>query len=260
MTALLSRAFTPRKKGPSLFWTLTEGRSIFELNSFYALRLAMKRLPKGDGHPVIVFPGFVASDYSTRPMRGLMKDLGYKTFGWGLGRNLHFNEEREADMRALLKRVYEEEGRKVSLIGWSLGGIFARETAKVNPEYVRNVITLGSPISGDMNHSNATRLFEFFNGPTSEAMQKRLKIISTPPPVPTTSIFTKSDGIVAWRGSIQETGGQIENICIPASHVGLGVNPLAMCAIADRLAQPEGEWTPFEMSGLKKFFFKKPPA
>jgi len=262
MTALLSHALPARKKGPSLFWTLTEGRSLFELNSFYALRLAMKRLPRGDGHPVIVFPGFVASDYSTRPMRGLLKDLGYKTFGWGLGRNLRFNDDREADMRALLKRVYEDEGRKVSLIGWSLGGVFAREVAKANPEYVRNVITLGSPISGDMDHSNATRLYEFFNGPPSEVMQKRLKTIAKAPPVPTTSIFTKTDGIVAWRGSVQETGQRtgerIDNICIPASHVGLGVNPLAMCAIADRLAQAEGQWAPFEMSGLKKLFFKNP--
>jgi len=251
MTALLSHALPARKKGPSLFWTLTEGRSLFELNSFYALRLAMKRLPRGDGHPVIVFPGFVASDYSTRPMRGLLKDLGYKTFGWGLGRNLRFNDDREADMRALLKRVYEDEGRKVSL-----------KVAKANPEYVRNVITLGSPISGDMDHSNATRLYEFFNGPPSEVMQKRLKTIAKAPPVPTTSIFTKTDGIVAWRGSVQETGQRtgerIDNICIPASHVGLGVNPLAMCAIADRLAQAEGQWAPFEMSGLKKLFFKNP--
>jgi len=204
----------------------------------------------------------MAGDTSTRPMRRLFDDLGYQSYGWNLGRNVRFNEKREREMSELVEQIFEDTGRKMSIVGWSLGGVFAREIAKANPEYVRNVITLGSPISGDMDHSNATRLYEFFNGPPSEVMQKRLKTIAKAPPVPTTSIFTKTDGIVAWRGSVQQTGQRaderIDNICIPASHVGLGVNPLAMCAIADRLAQAEGQWAPFEMSGLKKFFFKRP--
>ena len=232
MTQLLSR------KAPSLFWTLAEGRSVVELNWFYALRLLMKKLPKGDGHPVIFFPGFVASDFSTRPMRGLLKDLGYSTHGWGLGRNLVFNEERENDMRDLLKRVFEQEGRKVSLIGWSLGGVFVREIAKANPEYVRSVITLGSPISGDLDHSNARRLYTAINGEADEKMIERMLNLKTPPPVPTTSIYTKTDGIVAWQGSLQEEGPISENIQVPASHVGLGVNPLVMFLLAERLAQP----------------------
>lgn len=247
---------TMSRKAPSLFWTLTEGRSLLELNSFYALRLLMKRLPKGDGHPVIVFPGFVASDRSTRPMRGLLKDLGYQSYGWGLGRNLRFNDQREDEMRALLKQVHEREGRKVSLIGWSLGGVFAREIAKQNPDAVRSVITLGSPISGDLDHSNARRLFEFFNGSPSEEMQARLKTIAEAPPVPTTSVYTKTDGIVAWRGSIQPAGGETENIRVPASHCGLGVNPLVMYLLADRLGQSQGQWQPFDGSGLKRVLFR----
>lgn len=245
-------------KGPSLFWTLTEGRGLFELNAFYAARLLLKRLPKGDGHPVIVLPGFVASDRSTRPMRGLLKDLGYKTFGWGMGRNLVFNAAREAEMHALLKRVYDQEGEKVSLIGWSLGGVFARELAKAYPQYVRGVITLGSPISGDLDHSNARRLYEFFNGPANSDLKKRLQKMSQPPPVPTTSIYTKTDGIVAWKGSVQKPykNAQTENIRVPASHIGLGVNPLVMVAVADRLSQKPGEWAPFKASGLQKLVFK----
>lgn len=249
------------RKGPSLFWTLTEGRGVLELNAFYSARLLLKRLPKGDGHPVIVFPGFVASDRSTKPMRSLLKDLGYKTFGWGLGRNLVFDDRREAQMRDLLAKVYKTEGRKVTLIGWSLGGLFAREIAKANPEYVRSVITLGSPISGDLDHSNARRLYEFFNGPATSEMTARMKTLAEAPPVPTTSIYTKTDGIVAWRGSVQkisEENPEVENICVPASHIGLGVNPLVMVALADRLAQKEGAWTPFKASGFGKLIFKKP--
>ena len=219
----------------------------------------MKRLPKGDGHPVIFFPGFVASDFSTRPMRGLLKDLGYSTYGWGLGRNLVFNERREDQMRDLLKSVYEKEGRKVSLVGWSLGGVFVREIAKANPELVRSVITLGSPISGDLDHSNARRIYTAINGKADDKMEKRLAKLRTPPPVPTTSIYTKTDGIVAWRGSLQEEGPISENVQVPASHVGLGVNPLVMYVLADRLAQNEGKWQPFEPKGfVQKSLFRKP--
>ena len=122
---------------------------------------------------------------------------------------------------------------------------------------VRSVISLGSPISGDMEHSNAGRLYEFFNGKPDAAMEARLKSISTAPPVPTTSIYTKTDGVVAWKGSIQRPGKTpSENICVPASHVGLGVNPLVMFALADRLAQPEDKWTPFEAEGFSRFVFK----
>jgi len=246
------------RKGPALFWTLTEGgRASVEMASFVLLRRLMKRLPKGDGHPVIFFPGFVASDRSTKPMRKLLDDLGYETYGWGLGRNLKFNDVREAKMNMLLEKVYKTHDRKVTVIGWSLGGVFAREVAKTNPHMVRKVISLGSPISGDMEHSNAGRLYEFFNGKPDAKMEKRLKSINVAPPVPTTSIYTKTDGVVAWKGSIQRPGKTpSENICVPASHIGLGVNPLVMYALADRLAQPEGQWVPFEADGLKRFAFK----
>jgi pimeloyl-ACP methyl ester carboxylesterase len=249
---------TMASKAPSLLWTLAEGRSLFELNSFYALRLLMKRLPKGDGHPVIALPGFVASDRSTQPMRRLLTDLGYSTYGWGLGRNLKFDDQREGEMQQLLKTVHEREGKKVTLIGWSLGGVFARELAKHNPDAVRGVISLGSPISGDMDQTSARRLYEFMNGAPNEKMKQRLATLSEAPPVPTTSVYSKTDGIVAWRGSIQKSGDcQTENIRVPASHTGLGVNPLVMYILADRLAQAQGEWAPFEAEGFKRFLYRK---
>ena len=136
-------------KPPSRLWTLTEGmRATYEISAFYALRGAMKTLPKGDGHPVLVLPGFVAGDRSTKPMRSLLSDLGYEAHAWGLGRNLRFNAKREEEMSDLVCRIYEQSGKqKVSLVGWSLGGVFARELAKLHPEKTRLVISLGSPIS-----------------------------------------------------------------------------------------------------------------
>lgn len=247
-------------KPPHLLLTLLEGRAALELGSFYYLRLLMRYLPKGDGHPVIVLPGFVASDVSTRPLRGVLKDLGYPAYGWGLGRNLKFNAEREAQMEELLDRVHDEHGAKASIVGWSLGGVFARELAKRAPDKVRSVISLGSPITRHRDYSNARRLFDAINGPPEATRAEQLSRLGHAPPVPTTSIFSRSDGVVAWRGSLQQRKhghDKTENIEVPASHFGLGVNPLVVYAIADRLAQPHDDWRPFEASGYRKLFFRK---
>lgn len=254
----MTQTATPHKaRPPHPLLTLSEGRALFELGSFVALRGAMKRLPKGDGHAVIVLPGFLTGDTSTRPMRGLLEDLGYAPYGWELGRNLRFNSDREQALYALLDRVHAESGRPVSLIGWSLGGLFAREMAKHSPDKVRQVISLGSPISNDRGYTNASRLFERFNGKHPEPMQQgRFQALHEAPPVPTTSILSRSDGIVAWRASVQQPGPQAETLEVIASHCGLGVNPMVMYAIADRLAQPEGAWQPFDRSGWRSMLFR----
>jgi hypothetical protein len=138
--------------------------------------------------------------------------------------------------------------------------VFARELAKQHPEKVRQVISLGSPISSDRNYSSARHLFEAINGTeTTPEVEGRYRLIHEAPPVPTTSIFTRSDGVVAWQGSVQRAQGghdRVENIVVPASHIGLGVNPVVMVAIADRLAQPEGKWERFDVSGWRRFVFR----
>jgi pimeloyl-ACP methyl ester carboxylesterase len=248
-------------KPPSLFWTLMEGRAAFELGSFYSLRLLMRRLPKGDGHPVLVLPGFLASDVSTRPLRGVLRDLGYAPYGWGLGRNFKFNDEREAAMRALVDRIYAAHGRKLSIVGWSLGGVFARELAKRSPEKIRSVISLGSPITRHRDFSNARWLYDAINGPPDGERALQLNRLGEAPPAPTTSVFSKTDGVVAWRGSLQAPdprNAQTENIEVPASHFGLGVNPLVIYLIADRLAQAEGAWKPFDAeASFRRLVFRR---
>lgn len=242
------------------FWRYAELRAVFEWQSFFALKPLLKKLPKGDGHPVIVFPGFGSSDSATKPMRGLLNDLGYETHGWGLGANLVFDASLEAEMVAMVREVAETSGQKVSLLGWSLGGLFAREVAKACPDVVRSVISLGSPISGQTKHSNVHKLFQAINGEPTELDHTRYHNLNQAPPVPTTSIYSKTDGIVAWEGSVQNNtdATQAENIEVPASHLGLGVNPLVMVLLADRLAQPEGQWRPFKRDGLKRLVYKKP--
>lgn len=235
---------------------ISESRAIFELNAFYSMRLLMRTFPKGDGHPVLFLPGFMASDFSTRPMRRLFKDLGYAAYGWQLGRNLKVNPEREAEMQALLRKVHASEESKVSIVGWSLGGVFAREIAKAHPECVRQVISLGSPISGEIVRDPVHHAYKSVNGEPTETDQARFSTLGEAPPVPTTSIYSKTDSIVPWRRSVQKKGPMTQNIEVPASHMGLGVNPLVMYAIADRLAQPEGEWQPFDIQGARNIFYK----
>lgn len=248
---------------PSRLLTLAEpSRAMAELASFYALRPIMGALPRGDGHGVLVLPGFMATDTSTKPMRRLLDSLGYVTAGWGLGRNVRVDNARVEAMVSLVDDLFEQTGRKVSIIGWSLGGVFARELAKLAPEKVRLVISLGSPISDDRNHSNARRLFEYLNGEEPEPMKEgNFAKLGEAPPVPTTSILTKTDGVVHWRGSVQfpddANHGQTENIEVLASHCGMGVNPAVMFAIADRLAQKEGNWKPFHARGLASLFFPR---
>lgn len=249
----------PDARPPSPLLMLAEGRAVLELASFYAMRPTLRMLPTGDGHPVLVLPGFMASNSSTAPMRKLLTELGYDVHGWELGRNVRIDTSRVTAMADQLKRLYKSTGRKVSIVGWSLGGVFARELAKMHPEAVRGVITLGSPISDDRNHTNARRLFEMLNGKEPEPLKRgQFTGLGKAPPVPTTSVLTKSDGIVHWRGSVQEAGsGQTENIQVCASHVGLGVNPSVMVAIADRLQQKEGAWAPFVPPLVHKWMFPK---
>ncbi|MFM7349911.1 MAG: esterase/lipase family protein [Erythrobacter sp.] len=245
--ASATRTHAETARPPLRFWTLAEGRAVFELGAFLAARPLLAHLPKGDGHAVMVLPGFMATDTSTVPLRRLLKRLGYDAHGWNSGRNLRVDNALIARLESQLKRLNEESGRTVSLVGWSLGGVLARELAKLHPERVRLVISLGSPISDDRRHTNAARLFEMLNGKEPEPMRGgRFRGLAEAPPVPTTSILTKTDGIVHWRGSVQKPGkSPSENIEVYASHIGLGVNPSVMIAVADRLAQPEGTWAPF---------------
>ena len=253
----------PSARPPHRLLALTEpSRAMAEFASFIALRPMMRALPKGDGHGVLVLPGFMASDSSTRPMRSLLRSLGYDAIGWGLGRNIRVDNSRVEAMAKCVEDLAERSGGKISIVGWSLGGVFARELAKMLPEKVRLVISLGSPISDDRDHSNARRLFEWLNGEEPEPLREgRFKGLDVAPPVPTTSVLTKGDGVVHWRGSVQrphpDTEGKTENIEVVASHIGLGVNPVVMYAIADRLAQPEGEWKPFEPKGFSGLLFPK---
>ncbi|TNE57402.1 MAG: alpha/beta hydrolase, partial [Sphingomonadales bacterium] len=135
--AMAQNEFDQAAKPPSRLWTLAEGRAFFELGAFYLTRPFLSQLPRGDGHAVKVLPGFMATNNSTVPMRNLLRDLGYDTHGWDSGRNLRVDNALIGRLESQLARLNDETGRKVSLIGWSLGGVLARELAKLHPDRVR---------------------------------------------------------------------------------------------------------------------------
>jgi pimeloyl-ACP methyl ester carboxylesterase len=147
-----------RWRPPSRWLMLAEARGLFEFNSSILLWPLLKRAPKGDGHPVLTLPGFLASDRSMSPMRRHLRGLGYSTYKWNMGRNLGRISTTRGALRDLLRRIHESTGRKVSIVGWSLGGVYARDLALQMPEMVRSIITLGSPFTGDITATNATRL------------------------------------------------------------------------------------------------------
>ena len=191
-----------RLRPPSLFLMLAETRALFELNSSLMLSPLLLRAPKGDGHPVLALPGFLASDLSMAPMRRYLKELGYDTYAWNMGRNFGGVASRRGALRELLRRIHESTGRKVSLVGWSLGGVYARDLALQMPDMVRSVITLGSPFANDIRATNATRLYEALTGETVDDNPEIREAIAGDLPVPATSIYSRTDGIVNWHTSL----------------------------------------------------------
>ncbi len=239
-----------RLQPPSLFLMLAEARGLFELNSSLWLSPLLLRAPKGDGHPVLTLPGFLASDLSMVPMRRYLKELGYDTHAWKMGRNFGGVSSKRGALRDLLTGIHEQTGRKVSLVGWSLGGIYARDLALQLPDMVRAVITLGSPFANDIRATNATRLYEALSGEAVDDNPEIRQAIAGDLPVPATSVYSRTDGIVNWHTSLLRPSKTAENIEVHfASHIGLGVNPAALWAVADRLAQAEGEFRHFDRSG-----------
>ncbi|MFL6819754.1 MAG: esterase/lipase family protein [Bradyrhizobium sp.] len=241
---------TRRLHPPSLGLLLAEARGIFEFNASLMLSPLLLRAPRGDGHPVLAVPGFLASDLSMAPMRRYLREIGYDTYGWEMGRNTRGFSRTEAALRDRLVAIHNATGRKVSIVGWSLGGVFARNLALQAPEMVRCVITLGSPFANDVRATNATWLYEALSGEAVEDNSEVRTAIAGDLPVPATSIYSRTDGIVNWRTCLSRSSDISENIEVHlASHVGLGVNPAALWAVADRLAQPEGEFRQFDRSG-----------
>ena len=205
--------------------------------------------PRGEAHPVLVLPGLMASDLSTRVLRGWLGRLGYPVVGWALGRNRGPTQEVVTELPALVDRLATEHGAPVSIVGWSLGGIFARRLALRVPHQVRQVISLGSPfalagrpVDGSPGARVYQRLAPVHTGRTSIPRGS----LARPLPVPSTAVYSRWDGVVDWQQCRQKPGPRSENVAVRSSHLGMGHDPAVLWVVADRLAQPADQWQPFQ--------------
>ena len=243
-------------KPPSRRLLLLEPRGLIDIPALFAAAPFLLTAPCGRKHGVVVLPGFGADDRSTVLLRRYLSMLGYDVHGWKRGRNVRRPGE---DLPAVIEQIKALKAKHklpVSLIGWSRGGIMAREIARQIPSDVRMVITLGSPFA-DANASNVGAIWTLLTGEAPPRDPVRLKQLAEPIPVPATAIYTKADGVVAWRACLEQEGPQAENIEVRSTHIGLGFHAPALWAIADRLAQKWGTWKPFKPSAIVAPFFPR---
>ena len=244
---------------PGLLAAVTEPvRAGYELTAFAAgLPMLLATAPQGDGHPVLVLPGFTNSDLSTLVLRRFLCGLGYNARPWQLGRNTGSPELIDRLGKRFHRLALKSE-QPISLIGHSLGGVFARELARQYPDQVRQVISLGSPFglqSTGRANPLVMRLFERSSGMTKDAIQARAREDrADPPPVPATAICSRLDGVVHWRTCREQpvsaaSGHITENIEVPSSHIGMTVHPAVAYVIADRLAQSKSGFQAFRQPG-----------
>ncbi|MDF8332661.1 esterase/lipase family protein [Novosphingobium cyanobacteriorum] len=247
---------------PFLGWTMLESaRFMMEAGTLALSWPLLFSAPRGDGHPVMVLPGFATNDTMTALLRQFLSTIGYDVHPWDLGWNLdqHSAGENGEHVARRIEEIATATGQRVSLVGWSLGGVIAREAARrEGPDgALRQVITLGSPFTGNPKATSLNAMYELLTGNKVSSMQGHARYARGhhPLPVPSTAIFSRSDGITAWENCVSETDAQTENVEVHCSHFGFVANPAVFYAVADRLALAEGEWRPFDRSGPFAAFY-----
>ena len=245
-----------RPKPPNLGYAIAElPRALLEFACLLPGHVILSRAPTGDGHPVMTLPGYRSNDNAMLALRRYLERWGYQPHPWGLGANLGLGYQRldyEARLLENLERIVDAAGEPASMIGWSQGGVIAREVAKQRPELVRQIITLGSPIA---DAPEATTVFRIFKRTSPEELSNEmmsfLREVATPlPDVRCICIYSNSDGIVSPEIAQDLVSPNVENIRVSSSHRGMVVNPAVLYIIADRLSQPEDDWRPFNLNAL----------
>lgn len=249
---------------PVLMYSLLEARAFAEMAFVPFAYPFAKWLPRGDGNPVMLVPGFMARDQSMVLLRHWLKRLGYNVHGWQQGRNTGVNDDQLEQLGLHLTRLAKKYDRPVRLVGWSLGGIQCRALAHAHPELVNSVITLGSPfrLPGVKSVKGlVSRLYDKVNAEQSSMLTDPDAVWQYSPPVPSTAVYCKLDGIANWDLCIDEPeGSQTENLGVMSSHTGMGSNPEIMLLLAHRLHDDKDSWKKFDPSLLRRFFRLQKPS
>lgn len=220
-----------------------------ELVASHAIDLVAPRRPSGDGRPVLVIPGFHATDGMTGRLRSHLRRHDFRVHGWSQGANMGLTDpliDGLVDRFEVLRKEYDEP---VSVVGWSFGGVLARWLAHTYPGDVRQIVCLGSPWRAEGERTRATGMFERSRRKhgISDRARPMVDLLRTPVPVPCTAVFSKTDGIVPWRGCAVDpaVAPPAENVTVASSHVGMVANPLVLDVVVDRLCQDPEDWEPF---------------
>ncbi len=265
----------PHVGSPSVAHSAFELRGLLEMALLPWTWPILMAAPAGDGHPVLLLPGFMGGESTLIGLELYLRGRGYAVETWGLGRNVGFHAKHATALEQKIRHLHHTTGRTVSLVGWSLGGVFALYGAHQAPECVRSVITLGSPLSVDKEGSASPplvkamyRLIAHPMGPAAHTMQPRARKLRerTPLPMPLSCLYSLSDGVVPpQEATVDGDPARHENIRVPGSHVGLGFNAVVLWIVADRLAQPDGQWRRFAPTGAAAMAYRllaggDPPA
>jgi len=253
----------PPPAAPSLWDSVTElPRVLLEMSALGYSWPLLGSAPRGDGHVVFVLPGFIAGDRSTLALRRFLDRQNYQSVSWGLGQNTGQLSQQQA-LADRFEALLAQTSGTISLVGQSLGGVYARMLATRWPDRVRQVITLGSPFAspgaGAVNPA-VSRLFQSMSGMSADAMRDQMLDLVDELPVPSTAIYSRTDGVVHWTSCVDDAREQTENVEIVGSHSGMGFNPVVLYVIADRLSQLQGSWKPFQRSGCLKNLIYPPPV
>ena len=198
-------------------------------------RAALAAAPRGIG-PVLVLPGMGMGDLSTHTLRRFLRGLGHDARGWGLGRHRPDAARSLARLLPRFEALAAEGGGRVALVGWSLGGVVARELARLRPDLVRRVITLGAPVRGGPRHTAIAGLLRIQGWDLDQVERLVDAAAATPLRVPVTAIWSRRDGIVAWQACVDAQTPGAENLEVTSCHWGLGLDPEVLLAVAGRLA------------------------
>ena len=248
----------PRSPSRALTW-LEPARAAGELAALLPASPFLASAPRGDGHTVLVLPGFMATDASTGVLRAYLRSRGLRPEPWGLGRNLGFARMRDALHEQFLS-LSDAVGERVSVVGWSLGGLLGRSLARHHPERIRTLVALGSPLNGHPGDTAVGRLYARVNPDVRArfaALRRSGDVLAPPVDVPSTAIYSRSDGVVPWPMAREIRSERAESIRVVASHLGLGVNAAVLYAVADRLAQADGAWRPFKPPAWSRILYPR---
>jgi len=242
-------------KLPTFGRLIREPLGISELVNIIPARDMLDGLPPGDGQPVMVIPGLTTNDISTQIIRTWLKTKGFNAYGWGLGINIRYTMDLERKLAERVDQLCQRHGQKVAVIGWSLGGITMRLLARHIPDNISQLISLGAPFSGIKGRTYVGWWYELLAGESIKDFREDwTSEIAQQPTMPSTSIYSKTDGMVSWEYCIDwETGPQTQNIEVQCNHLGFGMNPVVWMIVHDRLRQDPDNWQLFDESRIPEW-------